>query len=69
MLYLLYRFSKIINVQYVCDVLKQVIISVSTAGERIIAVISDNNVVNYNNFNKLAFKKCIANFKYILINQ
>ena len=42
------------NAEYECDLLKQVIINVLTAGYRIIAVISDNNVVSRNSFNKLA---------------
>ena len=63
MLYLLYRYSKLINAQYVSDLLVQLIVSVSTAGHTIIVAFSDNNVVNYNSFKKLAFKKCIAKFK------
>ena len=35
----------------------------------VIVVINDNYVDNHNDFHKLAFKKNIAKFKYILIKQ
>ena len=46
-----------------------ILIGISTAGYRIIVVISGNNVVSHNSFKKLAFKKSITRFKYILIKQ
>ena len=52
------------NAEYLCDLLKQVIINVSTAGYRIIAVISDNNVVNRNSFKKLADSDSLVPFIY-----
>ena len=52
------------NAEYLCDLLKRGIINVSTAGYRIFAVLSHNNVVNRNSFQKLADSDSIVSSIY-----
>ena len=51
------------NAEYLCDLLKKVIINVSTVGYRIIVVIGDNEV-NRNSFKKLAASDSLVQFIY-----
>ena len=56
------------NADYPCDMTKQVIINVTNAGNRLISVFSDSNVVNYKSFMKFTDSDQLLPFIENLVN-